>query len=392
MGGMAGTASALCAVLVAIFISECSGAPSVTSIKTGNADSVNNGRTEGSIYGGTRLWIFGLELGDNALGATYVSLGGKKRCNLVPYFSQADTLLVCDTEPLTLSERLDYVNYNNVAMAITVMIDGSIEVKPNYNWMYKDSFSPIYYYNYPRGGSPGDFVTVRGEFRSGETKNVRSIIFGEDRCSLQTLADDSEGDGVDLRYRPQCFVGENSQPGWKNVTVNMAVYFGDSGHDATHFYEDANNAFAVNPAGVPYNFAVKPAIESLSSAIGSVAGGHLVTIKGRGFGLDPTKVAVAFDGDAATVVSATADELVVLSPSDGKTRTVAADKCTLDRECLPLVCGSSGACAACSDAEGGVACPHGYLCSSGQCVAGAVREEGEKPPKPQPRWAFGECN
>ena len=135
----------------------------------------------------------------------------------------------------------------------------------------------------PATGYPGTYVTITGKDFGGLTGAVKVFFGGVKADSVISCTDNQ----IVAKVPVTAISGKVSLQIWTNTN-------------------DSIGSYTVIPA---------PVIKSASANAGSP--GDIVTIKGTGFGADISKLAVKFNGTAATVNTAVADTLITVTVPSG---------------------------------------------------------------------------
>ncbi|GFR40479.1 hypothetical protein Agub_g1046, partial [Astrephomene gubernaculifera] len=248
--------------------------------------------TIGSLAGGTRISIYGTGFGDMYTSSRVVFIGPYP-CSIISHLSSS-SVLTCETAPGLAGTYF-----------LTISVDGA-DPTSYWGYTYYNDITPTFKAVTPHAGPPGTLAYLYGDttwylrYRDcvestwGDIDCVGSILFGDYLCRQDpTDADtaitfngaDSQRYGYSV-YRIGCTLptpdASNSQPaigtaGNFNATVHFeASMFG--GMPLTLL-----SSYMYDTKGQPYHFQLYPEVSSISPAIGSIAGGTLVQITGRGF-------------------------------------------------------------------------------------------------------------
>lgn len=107
-------------------------------------------------------------------------------------------------------------------------------------------------------------------------------------------------------YNLSMTIGDSNYVGWgsgsaRTFPVQIPNGINGNTNDLSYSYQYLYDATL---SGTPYNFYLLPAVSSISPAMGSVAGGTVLTITGTGFSNNVSRNVVYAGGQPCTVISA----------------------------------------------------------------------------------------
>ena len=260
----------------------------------------------GSEAGGTHLRIRGRGFSDKEAPDNKVFVGGKE-CRVIQYYT-TPTQIVCETPP-----GLDDGEGHN--LPIEVLVDRKrYAVAEHHRYAYYESRTPLFYYAFPKEVMVGGNVDFHGHFRGvKEKEDVRSLDIGGGRCELKGGDEDAAASGTDLRSVLPCRVDRSFPIGRYNVSVHVANDYGRAQtHPTARYprpYGNQYNAQFKLADSDPYMLVIHPAVASVSHSHGSTAGGHTITIRGKGFGDSAGGVRVKTQGRPCVVGTAADTEI-----------------------------------------------------------------------------------
>eukprot|EP00193_Tetraselmis_chui_P006079 CAMPEP_0177755180 /NCGR_PEP_ID=MMETSP0491_2-20121128/2425_1 /TAXON_ID=63592 /ORGANISM="Tetraselmis chuii, Strain PLY429" /LENGTH=1350 /DNA_ID=CAMNT_0019270653 /DNA_START=165 /DNA_END=4213 /DNA_ORIENTATION=- len=311
--------------------------PVVNSVSTDvDRDSANI--LYGSFAGGTKIYIKGTGFSEETSGIgevmNRVFVGGREATYIG--FESSATMIVALTpawdcgsgdEPEQCSES------ESEPQKITVLVDNARSANAPRDFVYKDSHTPYLYYMRPRGGSPGEIVNYIGNLKywdlrsSSDALDRSRTLIGNQRCMLPE-ADLYGFDEDDYRYSVPCTAGDEiTEPGFYNASIAVGFYYGQALIEASdiggekYFYEPYTT-YAENGHFLPYQespekelymYEFFPTITAISQSGGSVEGGQLITISGKGFSSTLASNEVDIDGTPCTVRTATSTKLTCVT-------------------------------------------------------------------------------
>ena len=226
-------------------------------------------RLTGSIFGGTRLYIYGDGFDSNDYdNVVYV---GSELCPIDNYYT-SPTLLVCEME-----EKF-YGTQDDLVMRIYVKKQ-LVPCKGN-TGCYVDlalRYTPFIYSIEPQSVFAGEFVNIHGIWRSSLKSEVREIRIAGRNCVISDGIYEDENSlsysGADYVY---CQIPEDMPIGDHQLSVASSK---GTGFNSPH---RESLGFKVGFEIELYNLRVHPKIESVSSNSGYL-GGQSIKITGQGF-------------------------------------------------------------------------------------------------------------
>ncbi|KAK3258451.1 hypothetical protein CYMTET_32501, partial [Cymbomonas tetramitiformis] len=241
---------------------------------------------EGGTHGGTRLTLFGEGFAEDKYDVAYTVLIGNHQCNVLEYYT-SHTQVVCETPQVELGTR--------ELVTLTATDSLATHIASRCCFEFSGGSDVVVQAIRPQAGPPGTVVRFSGERGSFgiEVTDFGAVAFGDTLCEIE------EEDAVQWvrqkTYELQCqlatglMAAENltmaqqsgalTEPlsaGSLNLTMRMAD---DWSGELAYIHPDNR---MVDLRGKLYHFQIHPEMTSVDPAIGSVAGGTVLTITGAG--------------------------------------------------------------------------------------------------------------
>ncbi|KAK3107254.1 hypothetical protein FSP39_010348 [Pinctada imbricata] len=235
------------------------GKASSTATVTSTATAVTVSPSSGSTNGGTKVTITGNGFID---GQTTVTFGGNACTVTSVTLSQIECTTPAGSGSATVQVTSNSINY------------------PTATFTYDASKTPTISAVTPTSGNTGDSVTISGTSFSATTGDI-TVLMGTTACAVQTAS----------TTQITCTLGANAA-----ATVDVEVTV---------------SPYGVAGTGTTFNYDLE--LASANPDKGSLGGGQLLTLQGRGFS---TTSDVTLCGNAATVdASSTETQLIVRTPA-----------------------------------------------------------------------------
>eukprot|EP00892_Ulva_mutabilis_P008260 jgi/Ulvmu1/5806/UM025_0061.1 len=299
-----------------------SATPGITDVQLYEPEHYSTTTLSGGRGGGTRLRLLGNNLlnPDGSFDTSItVSVGGQP-ATLVPFFSTSKQLVV-DTPPKSPQSPdcchiFEVFNRNGKIKS---------EVSESKRFTYEERLTPYLHGIVPSVAAPGDEVRIVGSFRwwrlrmdsyspENPKRLVRTADIGPYRCLLPWSDDPEDVELDDYQSSLPCRIPDNVAPGYYNVSVTFGDVFGTT-VPWKPFFEipqpGSSTAYSVNTywpslSSTPgvHMLQILPRIDGMSVHAGSIAGGQLVNIGGRGLGKDRSAIRVDIAGAPCKLVHA----------------------------------------------------------------------------------------
>ena len=286
--------------------------------------------SRGGVEGGTRITIAGYNFKQMGLFSNQVVFIGDGICKILNYYT-TDGQIQCITPRCTNSQCLSSPNWQGsieVPVLISIQtVEGifTVSSKYTYSGYYTPQLLRMSHYTW---GTVTSYIT--GRIAAYQLEDV-SILFdsadgyignrafiGDPNVLNDELYKSSwwQSNGYSIYYRPP----EDLTAGFYNLTLNVqdlkSQGYGNgiartfpSQIDYSYANWDGDftlqDNFDSSLSGTVYSVVLLPAISRVYPAVGSLAGGQLLTISGYGFSKNVSKNIVYAGGELCSVVSAT---------------------------------------------------------------------------------------
>ncbi|KXZ54727.1 hypothetical protein GPECTOR_4g796 [Gonium pectorale] len=271
--------------------------------------------------GSSRLTIYGRNFGDYYTTSPAVFVG-QYPCTIIGHYSSSE-VVTCETSP------------GLVGTYIVTVVVGEDDPVSVWGFSYTGDYTPTLQAVVPSAGPPGSPVFLYGDYTWtlryrdcvatdwGELGCVGSITFGDYLCRMDVDDENSaitfnSWDGYNRygysAYRVGCTLPApdktNTQPAIGTAgSVNATLRFEASMRGGNPSVLRESYEYDVD--GKPYHFQLYAEVADISPSVGSMAGGTLVKISGRGF---PTlelglgdRINVSISGVPCAVINSTYD-------------------------------------------------------------------------------------
>ena len=194
-------------------------APEIISVASAETDAGSAYR-QGSVEGGTRLWVRGINFSEEP-GGNLLFIDGEP-CAVIEFLTTS-VVIVADTPRLADRSKV------GKGLSVDVLVDGRRRASTWRTFVYLEYRTPQLDAVYPRAASAGSTVSIVGYLRGGKSPGeFRSIDVGPARC-LAVGKDDENADAqLNTERGVDCAVGGGADPGYYNVSVTTDQYDGKS--------------------------------------------------------------------------------------------------------------------------------------------------------------------
>lgn len=270
---------ALCFAIFITFVAFFYGRMAQAVYQVSSSPLFNSGAATGSLRGGAVLYIrgAGFEMMGNGLSVSV----GSFSCVINDYYT-TESNLVC---------KMPEGEYGDADITLSVIVyimdvPYTCSTTSNCNVRLMIDRSPNIKAIYPQSTVAGSNISLSGFFYSSSTDSLREIKIGKYNCMIDEEMAKSLN-AWDSYAQFICRVPDEISPGDYNMTVTASQGTGF----ATSFV--TSKAFKVGFEQTPFNVRIHPVLDSLSAHSGYVHG-QILTLTGKGFGTDPSKLTVEY--------------------------------------------------------------------------------------------------
>eukprot|EP00798_Chlamydomonas_sp_ICE-L_P031254 gene31253-6400_t len=265
---------------------------------------------------GSRVEIYGVGFSPNPYMGSNVVYIGPYLCKVVTRLS-TDRKISCTTSPDAVAGRYE----------VTVLVNNgdSVEASNSVRFDFYDRRAPSLAFIHPNAGPPGMDVSLYGydkddriisQCQDSQVNCIRAINMGDNKCKVASSNRDFFQDYPAFprllygnKFQINCTMLDSSDlgdiPGQVAGSSNASVQFRGSYQGSTSTISPYE--YSTDAKGIPYMFQLYPIIHSVMPSRGSVAGGTIVTLLGRGF---PNMVGVIGDSLSITLAGGSTCEVM----------------------------------------------------------------------------------